>query len=62
MFDLFSHSKITSECTFHLTYYYTCLELFPRGQSMQVNDLAKDEWPLFTERNWVESTHGNSDL
>jgi hypothetical protein len=29
---------------------------------MQVHDLAKDEWLLFTERKWVGSTHGNSDL
>jgi hypothetical protein len=37
-------------------------ELFPRGQSMQVHDLAKDEWSLFIEQKWVESTHANSDL
>jgi hypothetical protein len=39
-----------------LTYLYTCLFLFPREQSMQVHDLAKDEWLLFTERKWVGST------
>jgi hypothetical protein len=29
---------------------------------MQVHDLAKNEWLLFTERKWVGSTHGNSNL
>jgi hypothetical protein len=29
---------------------------------MQVHDLAKNEWLLFTKRKWMESTHGNSDL
>jgi hypothetical protein len=29
---------------------------------MQVHDLAKNEWLLFIEWKWVESTHGNSDL
>jgi hypothetical protein len=29
---------------------------------MQVHDLAKDEWLLFTKQKWVESTHGISDL
>jgi hypothetical protein len=29
---------------------------------MQVHDLARDEWLLFTKWKWVESTHGNSDL
>jgi hypothetical protein len=29
---------------------------------MQVYDLAKDEWLVFTKRKWAESTHGNSDL
>jgi hypothetical protein len=29
---------------------------------MQVHDLAKDEWSLFTQWKWVESTQGNSDL
>jgi hypothetical protein len=29
---------------------------------MQVHDLTKDEWLLFTEWKWVGSTHGNSDL
>jgi hypothetical protein len=24
---------------------------------MQVHDLAKNEWLLFTKRKWVESTH-----
>jgi hypothetical protein len=47
---------------FHLTYSCTYLELFLRGQSIQVHDLSKDEWLLFTERKWVESTHGSSDL
>jgi hypothetical protein len=61
-FDLFLHPRITPFCIFSLTYSCTCLELFPKGQSMQVHDLAKDEWLLFTTRKWVESTHGNSDL
>jgi hypothetical protein len=47
---------------FSLTYSCTCLELFPRGQSMQVHDLAKNEWILFTARKWMQSTHGNSGL
>jgi hypothetical protein len=42
MFDLFLHSRITPKCGFHLTYSCTCL-------SMQVHDLAKDEWLLFIE-------------
>jgi hypothetical protein len=29
---------------------------------MQVHDLTKNEWSLFIERKWVESTQGNSDL
>jgi hypothetical protein len=29
---------------------------------MQVHDLAKNEWSLFTEWKWVESTYRNSDL
>jgi hypothetical protein len=29
---------------------------------MQVHDLAKDEWSLFTKQKWVESTHENNDL
>jgi hypothetical protein len=62
VFDLFPCSRITSECRFHLTYFCTRLELFPRGQSMQVHDLAKHEWSLFTEWKWVESTQGNSGL
>jgi hypothetical protein len=57
MFDLFLYSRITPECRFHLTYSCTYLELFLRGQSMQVYDLAKYKWPLFTEQKWVEFTH-----
>jgi hypothetical protein len=29
---------------------------------MQVHDLAKYEWLLFTKQKWVESTQGNSGL
>jgi hypothetical protein len=29
---------------------------------MQVHDLTKNEWLLFTKQKWVGSTHGNSDL
>jgi hypothetical protein len=29
---------------------------------MQVHDMIKDEWLLFTERKWMESSNGNSDL
>jgi hypothetical protein len=61
-FDLFLSSRITPKSRFYLTYSCTYLELFPRGQSMQVHDLAKDEWLLFIEQKWVGSTHGNSDL
>jgi hypothetical protein len=61
-FDLFPHPRITPFCIFSLTYSCTCLELFPRGQSMQVHDLAKNEWILFTARKWMQSTHGNSGL
>jgi hypothetical protein len=42
-FDLFPHPRITPFCIFSLTYSCTCLELFPRAQSMQVHDLAKNE-------------------
>jgi hypothetical protein len=38
------------------------LELFPMGQSMQVHDLAKNEWILFIAWKWMQSTHGNSGL
>ena len=62
MFDLFPHSRITPKCRFHLTYSYICLELFLRGQSMQMHGLAKDEWLLFTEWKWMKSTKRNSDL
>jgi hypothetical protein len=61
-FDLFLHPRITPFCIFSLTYSCTCLELFPRGQSMQVHDLAKNEWILFTAQKWMQSTHGNSGL
>jgi hypothetical protein len=61
-FDLFSHPRITPFCIFSLSYLCTCLELFPRRQSMQVHDLAKNEWILFTARKWMQSTHGNSSL
>jgi hypothetical protein len=61
-FDLFPSSRITPKSRFHLTYSCTNLELFPRRQSMQVYDLAKNEWLLFTERKWVGFIHGNSDL
>jgi hypothetical protein len=50
-FDLFPHSRITPKSRFYLIYSYRDLELFPRRQSMQVHDLAKDEWLLFTEWN-----------
>jgi hypothetical protein len=53
VFDLFLHSWIAPKCKFHLTYPCTCLELFPRGQSMQEHDLAKYEWSLFIEWKWV---------
>jgi hypothetical protein len=46
--DLFPHPKIIPVCIFSLTYSCTCLELFPRGQSIQVHDLVKNEWILFT--------------
>jgi hypothetical protein len=62
VFDLFPYSRITPKSKFHLTYSYTYLELFPRGQSMQVHDLAKNEWLLCIERKWVESILRNSDL
>ena len=29
---------------------------------MHVHDLAQDEWSLFIEWKWLESTHKNSDL
>jgi hypothetical protein len=29
---------------------------------MEVHDLAKNEWSLFTEQKWVEFTHRNSGL
>jgi hypothetical protein len=29
---------------------------------MQVHDLAKNEWILFTARKWMQSTHKNSGL
>jgi hypothetical protein len=29
---------------------------------MQVHDLVKYEWSLFTKRKWVESTHENNGL
>jgi hypothetical protein len=29
---------------------------------MQVHDLAKEQWLLFTEQKWVGSIHENSDL
>jgi hypothetical protein len=29
---------------------------------MQVYDLAKNEWILFTAWKWMQSTHGNSGL
>ena len=45
-----------------LTYSYTCLKLFPRGQLMQVHDLDKNEWLLFTKQKWVEFIDGNTDL
>jgi hypothetical protein len=61
-FDLFPHPRITPFCIFSLTYSCTCLELFPKGQSMQVHDLAKNEWILFTARKWMQSTHRNSGL
>jgi hypothetical protein len=61
-FDLFPHPRITPFCIFSLTYSCTCLELFPRRQSMQVHDLAKNEWILFTARKWMQSTPGNSIL
>jgi hypothetical protein len=61
-FDLFPHPRITPFCIFSLTYSCTCLELFLRRQSMQVHDLAKNEWILFTAQKWMQSTHGNSDL
>ena len=54
--------RITPFCIFSLTNSYTCLELFPSGQSMQVHDLAKNEWILFTTHIWMQSTHGNSGL
>jgi hypothetical protein len=60
--DLFPHPRITPFCIFSLTYSCTCLELFPRRQSIQVHDLAKNEWILFTARKWMQSTHGNSGL
>ena len=60
-FDLFPHPRITRFCIFSLIFSCIYLELFLRGQSMQVHDLAKDEWLLFTQK-WVESAHGNSDL
>jgi hypothetical protein len=62
IFDLFPHSMITPKCKFHLTYSCTYLELFPRGQSMQVHDLAKYKWILFPQRKWMYSTYKNSDL
>jgi hypothetical protein len=43
VFDLLIHARITSECRFHLIYSYTYLDLFLRGQSMQVHDLTKYE-------------------
>jgi hypothetical protein len=61
-FDLFPHPRITPFCIFSLTYSCTWLELFSRGQSMQVHDLAKNEWILFTARKWMQSTYGNSGL
>jgi hypothetical protein len=60
--DLFPHPRITPFCIFSLTYSCTCLELFPRGQSIQVHDLAKNKWILFIARKWMQSTHGNSGL
>jgi hypothetical protein len=60
--DLFPYPRITPVCIFSLTYSCTCLELFPRGQSIQVHDLAKNEWILLTTRKWMQSTHGNSGL
>jgi hypothetical protein len=60
--DLFPHPRITPFCIFSLTYSCTCLELFPKGQSIQVHDLAKNEWILFTVWKWMQSTHGNSGL
>jgi hypothetical protein len=56
VFDLFPHPRITPFCIFFLTYSCACLE------SMQVHDLAKDEWLPFTTWRWVKSTHGSSDL
>jgi hypothetical protein len=61
-FDLFPHPRITPFCIFSLTYSCTCLELLPRRQSMEVHDLAKNEWILFTARKWMQFTNGNSDL
>ena len=55
VFDLIPNSRITPQYSFHLTYLCIFLELFPRGQSMQVHDLAKDEWSLITKWKWVES-------
>ena len=60
--NLFLHPRITPFCIFSLTYSCTCLELFPRGQSIQVHNLAKNEWILFTTWKWMQSTHGNSGL
>jgi hypothetical protein len=51
-FDLFPCSRITPDYRFHLTYSCTYLELFLRGQSMQVHDLAKYEWSLFFKNGW----------
>jgi hypothetical protein len=36
--------------------------VIPRRQSMQMHDLAKNEWILFTAWKWMQSTHGKSDL
>jgi hypothetical protein len=53
MFDLFLCFRITPKCRFHLTCFCTCLKLFLREQWMQVHDMAKYEWSLFTRYKWV---------
>jgi hypothetical protein len=50
MSNLFSSPTIIPISDFFLIYSCTCLELFPKVQSMKMHDLAKCDWSLFIKR------------
>ena len=51
-FDLFPSFRITRKSKFYLTYFYTYLELFLRGQSMQVTWLKMSGYYSLNGNGW----------